>query len=48
MWSHGPDVDPTRVAAGESDEEDEDDEQLSREKFTLAGLTAEEYSEITG
>ncbi|KAF1954307.1 hypothetical protein CC80DRAFT_493812 [Byssothecium circinans] len=48
LRSQGPDVDPTRVAAGESDEEDEDDEQLEIEEFVLGGLSAEEYSEIAG
>jgi hypothetical protein len=46
LKSHGPNVDPTRIAAGESDDEDEDYEHLRIEDFVLGGLSAEEYGEI--
>ncbi|KAH7371576.1 hypothetical protein BKA66DRAFT_572810 [Pyrenochaeta sp. MPI-SDFR-AT-0127] len=47
LKSSGPDVDPTRIAAGDSDEED-DDEHLKVEDFILGELSAEEYGEIAG
>ncbi|KAM0710564.1 hypothetical protein Q7P35_002235 [Cladosporium inversicolor] len=45
LRSKGPDVDPTRLAAGESDDEDEDDENPRIEDLVLDGLSAEEYGE---
>jgi hypothetical protein len=47
LRSQGPDVDPTRVAAGDSDD-DEDDEQPKVEELILHGLSDEEYGEIVG
>ena len=46
LRSQGPDVDSARLAAGESDEEDEDDEELKIEEFVLGGLSAEDYGEL--
>jgi hypothetical protein len=47
LRTEGPDVaDPTRVAAAESDESDEDDEQLGIDDFILGGLEAGGYSDI--
>jgi hypothetical protein len=46
LRSQGPDVDSTRLAAGESDEEDEDDERLNIEEFVLGELSAEDYGKL--
>ncbi|RYO36375.1 hypothetical protein AA0111_g2729 [Alternaria arborescens] len=46
LRSQGPDVDSTRLAAGESDEEDEDDERLKIEEFVLGELSAEDYGKL--
>ncbi|CAI6331914.1 unnamed protein product [Periconia digitata] len=48
LRTQGPDVDPTRVAAGYSDEEEEDDDQLGIESYVIGKLSAEEYSELSG
>jgi hypothetical protein len=48
LRSQGPDVDPTRVAAGDSDEQEEDEEQLKIEDFVVGELSAEEYGELEG
>ncbi|RYN98081.1 hypothetical protein AA0120_g2749 [Alternaria tenuissima] len=46
LRSEGPDVDATRLAAGESDEEDEDDERLKIEEFVLGELSAGDYGQL--
>jgi hypothetical protein len=48
LRSQGPDIDPTRVAAGDSDTESDDDEQPKIETLVLGGLSAEEYVEMVG
>jgi hypothetical protein len=48
LSSQGPDVDPTRLAAGNSDKEEDDDEQLEIGEFVLGELSAEDYGELGG
>ena len=48
LRSEGPQIDPTRIAAGGSDDEDDDDEQPKIEELVLGGLSAEEYEDIVG
>jgi hypothetical protein len=47
LRTEGPDVaDPTRVAAAESDDSDENDEQLGIDDLILDGLEAGDFSDI--
>ena len=50
LRSEGPQIDPTRIAAGRSDDEDDedDDEQSKIEELVLGGLSAEEYEDMVG